>query len=336
MKLSRVFALLLGSAFSLGLVAACSAAEDDDPDKLNLVTSISPITSLAENIGGTKVEIFGLVPEGSNSHTYEPPVSDVRRIADADLIIVNGLDLEDPIIRLAEANKKSGVKIVELGNATITEAEYRFDFSFPASGGRPNPHLWPNPLMALAYAEIIRDNLVELDPANQSYYDDNFAELKARLVALDQAIEEAVNSIPAQNRRLLTYHDSWAYFAARYGMSIIGAVQPSDFSEPSPRAITQIIDQIRAEGVPAIFGSEVFPSPVLEQIARETGAIFVDKLRDDNLPGEPGDELHSYLGLMVENIRNMVPALGGDASSVDSIATGLVFSDGPSGAIYPQ
>ena len=328
--------MLLGSAFSLGLLAACSGADQDDPNKLNLVTSVSPITSLAENIGGTKVEIFGLVPEGSNSHTYDPPVSDVRRIAEADLIIVNGLNLEDPIISLAEANKKISAQIVQLGNSTITEAEYRFDFSFPASGGRPNPHLWPNPLMALAYAEIIRDHLVDLDPANQGYYNDNFAELKTRLEALDQAIEEAVASIPAQNRKLLTYHDSWAYFAARYGMTVIGAVQPSDFSEPSPRAITQIIDQIRAEGVPAIFGSEVFPSPVLEQIARETGAEFVDQLRDDDLPGKPGDDSHSYLGLMVENIRSMVPALGGDASSVDRIETGLVFPDGPSGASYPQ
>ena len=328
--------MLLVSGFSLALLAACTGADQDDPDKLNLVTSVSPITSLAENIGGTKVEIFGLVPEGSNSHTYEPPVSDVRRIADADLIIVNGLNLEDPIIRLAEANKKSSAKIIQLGNSTITEAEYRFDFSFPASGGRPNPHLWPNPLMALAYAEIIRDHLVDLDPANQSYYNANFAELKTRIEALDEAIEEAVASIPSQNRKLLTYHDSWAYFAARYGMTVIGAVQPSDFSEPSPRAITGIIEQIRAEGVPAIFGSQVFPSPVLEQIARETGAEFVDKLRDDDLPGEPGDDSHSYLGLMVENIRTMVPALGGDASSVDSIETGLVFSDGPSGASYPQ
>ena len=336
MKLFRAFALFLGLAFSFGLLAACAGADDDDPEKLNLVTSVSPITSLAENIGGTKVEIFGLVPEGSNSHTYDPPVSDVRRIAEADLILVNGLNLEDPIISLAEANKKSSAKIVLLGDETITEAEYRFDFSFPATEGRPNPHLWPNPLMALAYAEIIRDQLVELDPGNQSYYNDNFAELKSRLEALDEAIEAAIESIPAQNRKLLTYHDSWAYFAARYSMTVIGAVQPSDFSEPSPRTITQIIDQIREEQVPAIFGSEVFPSPVLEQIARETGANFVDKLRDDDLPGEPGDDLHSYLGLMVENIRNMVPALGGDSSSIANIETGLVFSDGPSGASYPQ
>ena len=88
--------------------------------------------------------------------------------------------------------------------------------------------------------------------------------------------------------------------------------------------------------MPAIFGSEVFPSDVLETIADESGAEYVDDLRDDDLPGEPGDELHSYLGLMVQNMRIMIPALGGDASAMDDVDTGPVFSDGESDADYPQ
>jgi ABC-type Zn uptake system ZnuABC Zn-binding protein ZnuA len=117
---------------------------------------------------------------------------------------------------------------------------------------------------------------------------------------------------------------------------VIGAVQPSDFSEPSAREVADLIDQIKGQQVPAVFGSEVFPSPVLEQIASEGGAEFIKELRDDDLPGEPGDDLHSYLGLMVQNMRIMIPALGGDASSMDNVETGFVFTDGPSSANYPQ
>ena len=131
--------------------------------------------------------------------------------------------------------------------------------------------------------------------------------------------EESIKTIPEGNRRLLTYHDSWPYFARRYGFQIIGAVQPSDFSDPSPREVKRLIDQIRKEKVPAVFGSEVFPSPVLEQIAREGKTRYIDKLRDDELPGKPGDPQHSYIGLMVENMTIMFEALGGSTEALKKI-----------------
>ena len=106
----------------------------------------------------------------------------------------------------------------------------------------------------------------------------------AALSDLDSRIREAVLTVPEANRKLLTYHDSWAYWAREYGFTVIGAVQASDFSDPSPRDVAALIDQIKAEHVPAVFGSEVFPSPILEQIARESGATFVDALRDDEPP----------------------------------------------------
>ena len=119
-------------------------------------------------------------------------------------------------------------------------------------------------------------------------------------------------------------------------MTVVGAIQPSDFSEPSAKEVADLINQVKREGVPAIFGSEVFPSPVLETIAAETGAQYVDDLRDDDLPGAPGDAMHTYIGLMVQNMRIMVPALGGDAAPLDSVVPGLVYDDGPSDAVYPQ
>ena len=114
------------------------------------------------------------------------------------------------------------------------------------------------------------------------------------------AVREATDTVPPENRKLLTYHDSFPYFAREYGWDVIGAIQPSDFAEPTAQDVANLIDQVRSEQVPAIFGSEYLPSPeVLEQIAAETGAEYVNDLRDDDLPGENGDPDHSYVGLMV-------------------------------------
>ena len=232
------------------------------------------------------------------------------------MIFLNGLNLELPTLRLAEANKRDDAKIILLGEQTITPDEYVYDFSFPKEAGDPNPHLWPNPWYALRYAEIVKDELSAADPDNSDYYEQNFLAFEQRIRELDAAIRATIETIPPENRKLLTYHDSWAYFAPLYGMTVIGAIQPADFAEPSAREVAEIIEQIRREQVPAIFGSEVFPSPVLEQIARETGATYVDDLRDDDLPGDPGDPNHSYFGLMAENIRIMAEALGGDPTPI--------------------
>ncbi len=289
--------------------------------RLHIVATVSPITNVVYNIAGEHAEIVGIVPEGVNSHTYEPAPSDARRLAEADLIFINGLKLEEPTLKLAEANVKEGAEIVLLGDQTITPEQYVYDFSFPKEGGSPNPHLWPNPFLTLKYAEIIRDKLMARDPAHADAYAANYAAFAKRIQALDEAIKATIASIPAQNRKLLTYHDSWAYFAPVYGMTVIGAIQPSDFAEPSAREIVEIIEQLKAEQAPAIFGSEVFPSPVLEQIARESGAAYVDDLRDDDLPGAPGDVNHSYFGLMAENLRIMAEALGGDPSIMAAFDT---------------
>ena len=317
MKLKRILSVILvasWSAAACGSAATLRQAQGETPaasNKLNVVTTVSPITNIIYNIGGDRINLSGIVPEGVNSHTFEPAPSDAQKLAQADLIFVNGLKLEEPTLLLAVANKKEGAEIILLGEQTITPDEYAYDFSFPKEAGSPNPHLWLNPLYALRYAEIARDVLVRRDPANADYHRKNYDAFKARIEALDKAIRDTIASIPEQNRKLLTYHDSWAYFAPRYGMTVIGAIQPSDFAEPSARDVADLITQLKQEKVPAIFGSEVFPSPVLDQIAKEAGVQFIDTLRDDDLPGQPGDANHSYVGLIVEDIRIMATALGG-------------------------
>jgi len=312
-------------AFSLAvslLLAACApTASAANSDKLTVVSTVSPITNIIYNIGGNRINLSGIVPEGVNSHTFEPAPSNAKMLSQADIIFVNGLKLEEPTLNLAEANKKADAEIVLLGEQTLTPDQYVYDFSFPKDGGSPNPHLWLNPMNALRYAEIVKDTLVRRDPNNADYYNQNFATFKTRIEALDQAIKATIDSIPESNRKLLTYHDSWAYFAPRYGMTVIGAIQPADFSEPSAREVAQLIQQIRNEKVPAIFGSEVFPSPILEQIAKETGAKYVSDLRDDDLPGKPGEPKHSYFGLIVEDVRIMADSLGGDPSLIQNFDT---------------
>jgi ABC-type Zn uptake system ZnuABC Zn-binding protein ZnuA len=315
----RIFLIVAALALS---AAACSGGAVGDAAKdgrLQVVTTVSPITNIVQNIGGDRIVVTGIVPEGTNSHTFAPAPSDARAMAEADVVFVNGLHLEEPTRELADANVREGVEIVQLGDRTITPEEYIFDFSFPQENGDPNPHLWTHPLYAKHYAEIVAEELSKLDPDNASFYEANLETFAARIEELDRAVREATETVPPENRKLLTYHDSFPYFAREYGWTVIGAIQPSDFAEPTAQEVAGLIDQIREQQVPAIFGSEVFASPVLEQIAAETGATYIDDLRDDDLPGENGDPEHSYLGLMVFDFRTFMTALGGDASGFDAI-----------------
>jgi ABC-type Zn uptake system ZnuABC Zn-binding protein ZnuA len=313
---NRWLAVLLLAAAA----AACSNGGTSDEDgRLQVVTTVSPITNIVQNVAGDLVDVTGIVPEGTNSHTFEPAPSDAAAMAEADVVFVNGLHLEERTRELAAENVRDGVEVVELGDLTITPEEYIFDFSFPREQGDPNPHLWTNPPYAKRYAEIVRDTLVDLDPANADAYEANFDAFASRLDALDEAARAATETVPPENRKLLTYHDSFPYFAREYGWTVIGAIQPSDFAEPTAQDVANLIDQVREEQVPAIFGSEVFPSPVLEQIAAETGAEYIDDLRDDDLPGDNGDPEHSYVGLMVFDFRTFMGALGGDPSAFDAV-----------------
>ena len=301
---------------------------------LTIATTVAPITSIVANIaGGTNTVISGIVPEGTNSHTFEPKPSDAKTLETADIVFINGLVLEEPTKDLALANLKDGANICELGTQVLPESEYIYDFSFPKEGGKPNPHLWTNPPMAKQYAQVVHDVLVRRDPANAATYDTNFAAFSAKIDALDEAMKIATATIPEDQRKLVTYHDAYAYFAKHYGYTVVGALQPSSFNEPTPKEIGDLINQVRTENVKAIFGSEVFPSPVLEQIGAETDVRYIDVLRDDDLIGQPGDAEHSWLGLMRFDFVTMVEALGGDTSALKSLDVGDVAKDS---AVYPQ
>jgi ABC-type Zn uptake system ZnuABC Zn-binding protein ZnuA len=302
------------------LVAGCS--NGGDGDGFGVVTTVAPITDIVSQVAGPDLPVVGIVPAGTDSHTFEPGPSVARELAGARLFIANGLFLEEPSLRLAEANLPDGGEIVTLAERVVSEAEWVFDASFPESEGHPNPHLWTSPPLAKEYARIVADELARVDPGRAAGYRERYQAYAERLDTLDTAIGTAAGTIPPGNRKLVTYHDSFPYFAPRYGFEVVFAIQPADFAEPSAGEVGDLIDQLRAERVPAVFGSEVFPSDVLAQIAAETGAEYVDDLRDDDLPGEPGDPEHSYVGMMVFNVRTIVEALGGDPAALGQVPLG--------------
>jgi manganese/iron transport system substrate-binding protein len=329
----RIRALLALSVASLLAISACSSGSTDADDRPVVATTVSPITSITAAIGGDRVRVEGIVPEGTNSHTFEPEPSTAELLSDADLVLVNGLKLEDPTMALAEANMAPEARLVELGNEVLPESDYIFDFSFPKEEGKPNPHLWTDPTYAIAYAGVIRDELTALDPDGADYFAANYEAFAAKAQELADAVRADQQTVPDGQLKLVTYHDAYAYFAKTFGWDVIGAIQPQDFADPTPAEVASLIEQIKAEGVPTIFGSEVFPSAVLEEIGRAAGVRYEDSLRDDDLPGAPGDPEHSWLGLMQLNFSTMIRGLGGDPKTLEGLDISLEL---PDTAVYPQ
>lgn len=330
--------LLIALAGSALLLSACSAQSSDQEaatgsEQLLIATTVSPITSIASRVGGDCVVIEGIVPEGTNSHTFEPAPQVAELLSSADLVLVNGLKLEDPTMELAAANLKDGAEIVELGTLSLPESEYLYDFSFPEEDGKPNPHLWTDPTYAIEYAAIIRDLLTERAPECAETFAANYDSFAAQAQELADAVRADQQTVPEGNLKLLTYHDAYAYFAQNFGWTVIGAVQPGDFAEPTPSEVADLIRQVEDENVTTIFGSEVFPSPILEEIGRATGARYEDSLRDDDLPGAPGEQNHSWLGLMQYNFATMIKGLGGTSTAIDAVDITSPIQDN---SVYPQ
>jgi ABC-type Zn uptake system ZnuABC Zn-binding protein ZnuA len=322
------------AAAVLALASGCGDSEAaTDDGTLRVVTTVAPITSIVSAVAGPDVRVTGLVPEGVNSHTFEPAPSASRVLSEADLVFVNGLRLEEPTRDLADATMSDDARLVEIGDAVLPPEDYLSDFSFPESEGKPNPHLWTDPTYAIKYAAVVRDELSRAAPADAETFATNYAAFERQASALSDALRADQASVPEERRELLTYHDAYAYFAKTYGWTVIGAIQPESFEDPTPREVAALIDQVRAEDVPVVFGSEVFPSAVLEEVGRATDARYEDTLRDDDLPGEPGDPEHSWAGLMRYDYVTMITGLGGTAPRLKALDVAPTV---PDRADYPQ
>ncbi|MGI8985526.1 MAG: metal ABC transporter substrate-binding protein [Nocardioidaceae bacterium] len=332
-RTARTIITAVAAAVVLVGCNASDAGNADTDGRLRVVTTVAPITSIVASVAGDRVLINGLVPEGTNSHTFDPPPSVATALSEADVVFLNGLRLEEPTKELAEATMAENAVTIEIDTEVLPESEYIYDFSFPEEEGKPNPHLWTDPTWAIEYAAVVRDALSEADPAGTKVYLANYEAFEAQAERLSAALRADQESVPEGDKQLLTYHDAYAYFAQTYDWEVVGAIQPENFEDPTPKEVADLIDQVEAEGVPVIFGSEVFPSAVLEEVGRATGARYEDTLRDDDLPGDPGEPEHSWMGLMRYNYVTMINGLGGQAAELAALDTAPAVQDDAS---YPQ
>lgn len=324
-------ALFVGACAANGSNADTAAPSTVEPTtgsapaatKYTVVVSDPPLADLVKQVAGEQVEVVSLVPLGADGHTYEPKPDDARTLAKANVYIENGMGLNNVVSSFAASNYGPGtphhVLAEVIPQAEVIAMDSAEEIKAHGHAHNFNAHFWPDPVYAMAYVKRIEQILVQFDALDAAGYTSRAAAFTAQLQRLDEAFRTAIATIPAANRKLVVYHDSWSYYARRYGMTVVGAIQPTDFSEPSAAELRSMIEEVRREGVPAFFGSEVFPSDVLQVIEQETDAKYVADLSDDRLPGTVGAPEHSYVGMMVANTRTIVTALGGDAGALATV-----------------
>lgn len=276
-------------------------------DNPPLVVTTSAITAdLARKIGGDFINVQLLVPNGYDSHTYEPKPSEIALLTDADLIVLPDLALNGSITGLIEL---SGGKerILDLNSAGLE----RNDFIYSENGNNSsyNPHTWTSPKLTAKWLRPLAERIIQLNGVDKELVERNLSLLLGELDELDIDIRSSLDKISPSNRKLIVYHDAWEYFGLEYNIPVIGAIQAVAFAEPSASELAQMVKQIKDEKVSAFFGSEVFPSDVLEALQTETGARYIPDLADDRLPGKLGDEYHSYIGMMRANLSLLLEGL---------------------------
>lgn len=291
--------------------------------RFTIVVSDPPLADLVSQVAGDAVEVISVVPMGADGHTYEPVPSDARTLAEADIYFENGLGLNEVVTSFARANYPAATPHYSLSDvipdSEILTTDTADQIAAHGHAHNYNAHFWPDPNYAILYVQRITEILSALDGEDAAGYQERAAAYITLLEEMDAGFRTALATIPDDSRKLVVYHDSWSYYGRRYGIPVIGAIQPTDFSEPSAAEVRSTIEQVREAGVPAFFGSEVFPSSVLEAIEAESGATYVADLSDDVFPGAPGQDIHSYVGMMIANTRTIVSALGGDPSALDTI-----------------
>jgi zinc/manganese transport system substrate-binding protein len=283
----------------LMLVAASlpARAQERLQERLNVVASFSIIGDFVRNVGGDRVSVTTLVGPNGDVHVYTPAPADAKKIADAKLLVVNGLGLEGWLPRLVQS---SGSKAV-IVTATDGISPRRLDQA-------ADPHAWQSVVDAGIYVANIRDALAAADPADAAAFRANAAAYLAKLDALDREVRSSVAQIPPARRKVISTHDAFGYFAAAYGIEFIAPVGVSTESEASARDIARIITQIRTEKIPAVFLENISDVRLIRRISAETGARVGGTLFSDSLSEEKGDA-PTYIELVRHNIKALTSAL---------------------------
>ena len=289
------------------LAAACSATTlpPTPGGNLQVVATFSVVGDLVRNVGGDKVEIMTLVGPGQDTHTFEPTPADAKALAEASVIFENGLGFETWLDDLYEASGSKAARVAVtqgIEPRTATEGE---------EAGETDPHVWHSAANVIQMVENIREALATADPANAAAYQSSADKYIAELQALDAWVFEQVKALSAERRKLVTTHDTFGYFAARYGFEVVGTVLPTttEGASPSAQELAALVEAVKAEGVPAVFAENVSSNALLDQVAAEAGVEVVASLYTDAL-GPPGSEGETYLKMMHYNVAGIVNALG--------------------------
>ena len=286
-------AILAGVLAAAALGAACGQDDEGaDSGQVKVTATLGLFADLVREVGGDRVQVSALVPDGADIHTYEPPPSQIAKLGQAKLVVMNGLDLEAALEDIVRENASSSATVLELAAGLPTLQD--------------NPHLWLDVQNGMTYVERIRDALVSVDPASADIYRANADAYLAELRTLDQEVTATVGSIPPERRKLVTFHDAYPYLAQGYGLEIVGFVVESPGKEPSAQEVTDLTKAIGDEDVPAVFTEPQFSARILDLAADDAG-VEVCSLYSDAFT----DEVKSYVDLMRFNARELARCLGG-------------------------
>jgi zinc/manganese transport system substrate-binding protein len=279
----------------LVLIAAITPARAQE--RLNVVVSFSILGDFVRNVGGNRVSVTTLVGPNSDVHVYTPAPADAKKIADARLVIINGLGLEGWLPRLVQsAGSKAAIV-----SATAGIAPRKL-------GSDADPHAWQSVANARIYVANINAALGVADPAGAVAYRANTQTYLAKLDALDREVRDAIAQIPPARRKVISTHDAFGYFAAAYGIEFVAPLGVSTESEASARDIAAVITEIRARKVPAVFLENISDPRLIGRISAETGARIGGTLYSDSLTDEKGDA-PTYIDMVRHNIKALTSAL---------------------------
>lgn len=304
---------LLVAAFA-GLALAGTAQAQTQSTKIPVVATFSILGDFVREVGGERIALTTLVGPDGDGHVYTPSPNDARSVSEAKVVFINGLNFEGWIERLAKASgTKAAIVTASAGVRTIRVPGAKGHSHGHAHGhshaGDADPHAWQNVPNAKVYVGNIRDALVEADPDGKAIYEANASAYLTQLDALDAEIRAAVARIPEGERRIVTSHDSFGYFASDYGLTFSAPRGISTEAEPAAREIARLIRQIRAEKIRAVFVENITDPRMIDRIAKETGVRVGGKLYSDAL-SPAGGPAPTYIEMMRHNIRTLGNALG--------------------------
>ena len=254
------------SLFILLGASACTSIKPIQAGRLKVLAVETFLGDIAQNVAGDRVKVDTLIPVGLDPHSFEPTPQDVARIADSNILIVNGFGLEEWLKSVLD--NAGGARLV-------VEATKGLSGRTPHPGepvGVTDPHFWLDPTKVVTYVENIRAGLSQVDPAGAAIYARNATAYEAKLNDLDQWVKTQVSQIPPDKRLLVTNHESFGYYADHYGFQIVGTIIPSVSPDASPSAqqLSQLVEQIKKTGAPAIFLETGSNPQLAQQIAQET------------------------------------------------------------------